>query len=156
MFFCEPTTNCEHKTQKILRTGGKLPSMFCECIWGGGAAPSPSTPLQLFFLKAYLLCRDSSPPIETSPWKKKYNSQNKKKISPKIFPHPFLSPWNFGDSYWKPIIFRVLLLLVSGSCGTPFWWSWGTPKSFHGHESWLIFHGGYQGREPATRWECQP
>ena len=67
MFFWEPTTDCEHKAQKILRTGGKSPSMFCECIWGGGAAPSPPNPLQLFFFWAYLLCRDSQPPIETSP-----------------------------------------------------------------------------------------
>ena len=33
MFFCEPTTNCEHKAQKILRTGGKSPSMFCDLFF---------------------------------------------------------------------------------------------------------------------------
>ena len=84
MFFCEPTTNCEHKAQKILRTGGKSPSMFCECIWGGGAAPSPPTPPAVFF-KAYLLCRDSPPPIETSP---PPIETIEKQIIPKIFPHP--------------------------------------------------------------------
>ena len=92
MFFCEPTTNCEHKAQKILRTGGKSPSMFCECICRGGAAPSPPTPVQLFFFKAYLLCRDSPPPIETSPppietIEKKIIPKIKKKN--KIFSHPF-------------------------------------------------------------------
>ena len=31
---------------KILWTASESRSMFCECIWGGGAAPSPPTPLQ--------------------------------------------------------------------------------------------------------------
>ena len=31
---------------KILCTASESRSMFCECIWGGGAAPSPPTPLQ--------------------------------------------------------------------------------------------------------------
>ena len=42
---------CEHKAPKILRAEGESRSMFCECIWGGGAAPSPPTPLQLFFFR---------------------------------------------------------------------------------------------------------
>ena len=95
MFFCEPTTNCEHKAQKFLRTGGKSPSMFCECIWGGGRSASPPAPLQLFFFKAYLLCRESPPPIETSPPPietiKKNNSQNTS------------APWLASLVGWAPL-----------------------------------------------------
>ena len=36
-------------------------------VSGGGAAPSPPTPLPAVFFKDYLLCRDSPPPPETSP-----------------------------------------------------------------------------------------
>ena len=38
--FSEPTA------PRILWTASESRSMFCECIWGGGAAPSPQTPLQ--------------------------------------------------------------------------------------------------------------
>ena len=100
MFFCEPTTNCEHKTQKILRTGGKLPSMFCECIWGGGAAPSPPTPLQLFFFKAYLLLQGQPTPnrnvsIEKNNIILKIKKKKSQNISAPIF---------------KPLEFRRFLL----------------------------------------------
>ncbi len=61
MPFCEPTKNCEHKAPKILLTEGESRSMFCECIWGGGAAP-----LQLSLFEAYLLYRVSPSPPETS------------------------------------------------------------------------------------------
>lgn len=44
---------CEHKARKILRTEGESRSMLRECIRG-------------FFNKAYLLCRVSPPPPETS------------------------------------------------------------------------------------------
>ena len=37
----------EPTAPKILWTASESRSMFCECIWGGGAAPSSPTPLQL-------------------------------------------------------------------------------------------------------------
>ena len=66
--------------------------MFCQCIWGGGAAPSPPTPLHAFFLGLPPLQGQPTPTwnVSTSNWnhRKKINSQNKKKLIPKIFPHP--------------------------------------------------------------------
>ena len=76
---------CEHKAPKILRAEGESRSMFCESIWGGGAAPSPPTPLQLFFFLGL-------PPLQGQPtptWNVSTSNWNhRKKIIPKINPHP--------------------------------------------------------------------
>ena len=55
--------------------------MFCECIWGGGAAPSPPTPLQLFFFLALPPLQGQPTPhrnVSTSNW------NHRKKLIPKI------------------------------------------------------------------------
>ena len=89
----------EPKAPKILWTAGESRSMFCECIWGGGAAPSPPTPLQLFILKAYLL---SPPPPETFPhpietidWQKGYGVVNDPFENAPFFHSCRLHMWEF-------------------------------------------------------------
>ena len=76
MFVCEPTKKCEHKAPKILQTEGDHEA--CSANASGGEALRP--PLQPpSSCLAYLLCRDSAPPPETSPppikTKEKNNSQ---------------------------------------------------------------------------------
>ena len=69
----------------------------CECIWRGGAAPSPPTPLQLFFLGLPPLQGQPAPTwnVSTSNWnhRKKINSQN---ISA-----PFIIQPVFFNQNWK-------------------------------------------------------
>ena len=51
MFFCEPTKKWWTQGPQNSTHRRESRSMFCECIWGGGAAPSPPFPLQLFLLR---------------------------------------------------------------------------------------------------------
>ena len=80
------TPNKKLRTQgpKIIRTEGESHSMFCEC-------PTP-TPHQFFFFSPTSSAETAHPHLkrlhlQLKP-QKKINSQNKKKLIPKIFPHP--------------------------------------------------------------------
>ena len=82
----------------------------CSPNASGGEAlrPPPQPPSSCFFFRPTLLCRDSPPPPETSPppietIEKKINSQNKKKIVPKIFPHPILDDSLLGDKTTRQV-----------------------------------------------------
>ena len=72
LLWTRETKTYESKGTRCFSANRESRSMFCECIWGRGAAPSPPTPLQLFSLNPHLERLHLL--IETI---EKYNSQNK-------------------------------------------------------------------------------
>ena len=82
--------------------------MFCQCMWGGGAAPSPSTPLQPFFLTLASFAGIA----------KHVHTQHKKKT----IPDPFAFAARAGLWWWWCVLVLVPVRLLSLALLVPLCW----------------------------------